>query len=211
MSVTIGSARINEKGTTKGGKLGDNNEKEVSTQDFYVHSKGWYIIRAKDKKHRKALADAMIRACKNDMVGYDQDRRHRILTDATTSHTPTACDCSSLVRQCIKEATEKDPGNFTTYNEVAILKATKLFEEPKVYTSKTKLEVGDILVTKVKGHTAIVVKSTTTKTKDSLEQVAKDVINGKYGNGQARKDALAKAGYDHKKVQNLVNKMLKEG
>ena len=40
------------------------------------------------------------------------------------------------------------------------------------------------------------------------EKVAKDVIDGKYGNGEARKAALARAGYDYNKIQNLVNNML---
>ena len=38
--------------------------------------------------------------------------------------------------------------------------------------------------------------------------VAKDVIDGKYGNGEARKIALQKAGYNYDTIQNLVNNML---
>ncbi len=40
--------------------------------------------------------------------------------------------------------------------------------------------------------------------KDNV-QCAVDVIAGKYGNNQARKQALAKAGYDYDIVQGLVN------
>ena len=36
-------------------------------------------------------------------------------------------------------------------------------------------------------------------------QVAYAVARGDYGNGQARIDALTKAGYDYKKIQRLVN------
>ncbi len=36
-------------------------------------------------------------------------------------------------------------------------------------------------------------------------KVAYDVIDGKYGNGQARIDALRRAGLDPEKVQRLVN------
>lgn len=35
------------------------------------------------------------------------------------------------------------------------------------------------------------------------------VIAGQYGNGEARKNKLKKAGYDPNKVQNCVNDMLK--
>lgn len=49
--------------------------------------------------------------------------------------------------------------------------------------------------------------STSTK-KAVTNQVVKDVINGKYGNGTARKTALEKAGYDYDEVQAAVNKAL---
>ena len=45
--------------------------------------------------------------------------------------------------------------------------------------------------------------------KKSNEEIAKEVIQGKWGNGQDRKDRLTKAGYDYNTVQSLVNKMLK--
>lgn len=44
----------------------------------------------------------------------------------------------------------------------------------------------------------------------NLDAVARDVIAGKYGNGAARKKALAAAGYNYSEVQKIVNKILKE-
>lgn len=43
----------------------------------------------------------------------------------------------------------------------------------------------------------------------SIDEVAKEVIQGKWGNGEARKKNLEMAGYDYKEVQNRVNEMLK--
>lgn len=40
--------------------------------------------------------------------------------------------------------------------------------------------------------------------------IAKDVIKGKYGNGEARKKALASKGYDYKIIQKKVNELLKK-
>ena len=40
------------------------------------------------------------------------------------------------------------------------------------------------------------------------DQVARDVIAGKYGNDQARLNALAAKGYDARLVQDIVNGML---
>ena len=42
-----------------------------------------------------------------------------------------------------------------------------------------------------------------------LNEIAKEVIAGKWGNGKARKKALSEAGYDYNAIQALVNKMMK--
>ncbi len=44
--------------------------------------------------------------------------------------------------------------------------------------------------------------------KKSIDEVAKDVINGYYGNGQERKDKLSADGYNPIDVQNKVNEIL---
>ena len=44
--------------------------------------------------------------------------------------------------------------------------------------------------------------------KSKVEELAKEVIQGKWGNGQERKDKLTAAGYDYHEVQALVNKLL---
>lgn len=44
--------------------------------------------------------------------------------------------------------------------------------------------------------------------KKSISQVAKEVINGEWGNGDARKKKLESAGYDYDAVQKEVNKQL---
>lgn len=41
-----------------------------------------------------------------------------------------------------------------------------------------------------------------------INQVAKDVIAGKYGSGELRKEALKKAGYDYSEVQKKVNEIM---
>lgn len=156
MAIKIGSARIDERGKLFGGKAGDQTGGEVSEQAFYVHKKGWYVLRPKSVQHAMGIAERMHVACCNPHLGYDQKNRDGVLRFGIDTLTNTECDCSALVRACVKEATSKDPGNFTTSNEVAVLSATGLFEKPVAYTSKTILCTGDILVTKTKGHTVIV-------------------------------------------------------
>lgn len=50
---------------------------------------------------------------------------------------------------------------------------------------------------------------TSTTKKKSNEEIAKEVVAGKWGNGNERKTALTKAGYDYNTIQSLVNKLLK--
>lgn len=47
-------------------------------------------------------------------------------------------------------------------------------------------------------------------TKKSITQVAKEVINGDWGNGQARKEKLEAAGYNYAEMQKQVNKLLRK-
>lgn len=150
----VGSARHDERGKLTGGKAGDQTGKEVSEQNFYVHSKGWYIIRPRSEAHAQKIAERMRAACANPNLGYDQNQRLGIIKAGIDTKTPTECDCSSLVRQCVREATGKDPGNFTTANEKGMLLATGLFDS-LTYKAGVQIYPGDILVTKSKGHTVI--------------------------------------------------------
>ena len=107
----IGSARIDERGKATGGKAGDQKQTtspdykgEVSMQNFYVSSKGWYILRAKNPSVASSIALSMTIACNNPNIGYNQARRLDIIKAGTHATAPTSCDCSSLVRQCVREA-----------------------------------------------------------------------------------------------------------
>lgn len=117
MAVIIGSARIDERGKLLGGQAGDQKQKsstndtvgEVSMQNFYVHSKGWYIMRPKDANIAKKIALNMKTACNNKNIGYDQGNRLGVMTYGVNSKVKTETDCSTLVRACVKEASGKDP------------------------------------------------------------------------------------------------------
>ena len=166
-TLKIGSARHDENGEYSGGSAGDQTQTsstndtkgEVSMQTMYTHSKGWYVFRFKKASYATKAASAMKTACNNANIGYDQGNRLGIIMYGTATKTKTECDCSSLVRQCVIEACGTDPGNFTTANEATKLAATGLFEDKFSYVSQTKTPLynGDILVTKSKGHTVIVV------------------------------------------------------
>lgn len=53
-----------------------------------------------------------------------------------------------------------------------------------------------------------ITKPTTKPTKKSADEIANEVIAGKWGNGQLRKEKLEAAGYDYNEIQSKVNEKL---
>ena len=165
MTVLIGSARIDENGNAYGGKAGDQTGKEVSTQTWYKHSKGWRVFRAKDHAAALKIADAMQEACNNPHIGYDQWQRLTLYEEAQKHGFNIArvekdveTDCSALVRVCCAYAGIMLK-NFTTDTEPGVLLASGAFDEltDSKYTDKPDyLRAGDILDTATKGHTVVV-------------------------------------------------------
>lgn len=172
MGVIVGSARIDERGKVSGGQPGDQTGREVSTQAYYMHDLGWYCYRPKYISVANALADAMLQGCQNDNIGYCQGHRTDVVTNVRKYGSlakiavKTEADCSSLVRACCIQA-GFDPGNFNTSSEGSCLKNTNQFMDRITVTSKTELFNGDILVTKSKGHTVIVVSGNPRKSAQS--------------------------------------------
>jgi hypothetical protein len=155
MGVIIGSARSDSRGLLKGDKAGDNNGKEVSTQAFYMHSKGWVGFKAKDSALAKKLARGMQITCNNPNIGYDQNERLGVVRNGIETKVKTECDCSSLVRAVLKYA-GVEVCNFTTATAKAVIMSTGLFDEVKI-NSAADVTNGMILCTKTKGHIVIVI------------------------------------------------------
>ena len=168
-SVKVGSARIDENGNATGGQAGDQkNGKEVSTQSWYEHEKGWRVFRALDPVKAEKIGQAMIDACDNDNIGYDQGDRYDLFKEAkkvdfdlAAVSVPTECDCSELVRCCCAAAgiMNLPTSGFRTGNMPDNLMASGAFMElvgDKYCKSPDYLGKGDILVTKKSGHTVVV-------------------------------------------------------
>lgn len=223
MAVKIGHASIDENGKARGGAAGDQTGREVCTRDWY--SKNWNkVIRAKDSKIAEKIAKAMEAACANNNIGYDQNQRTTLFVQAQAkkwdiSKITTKCetDCSALVAVCVNAAGVAVSKDIYTGNEANALKATGKFEiltDSKYLTTDKNLKRGDILLNEG-SHTAVVlsdganIKAPTPAPKVSITSIAKEVIAGKWGNGEERKKKLTAAGYDYAAVQKEVNRLLK--
>lgn len=165
MAVRIGSAHGDERGQAHGGQAGDQTGKEVSSENWYKSSKGWRVFRAKDEAAARKIALDMEMACANPHIGYDQWDRLTLWAiaemvgfDCGKVETNCETDCSALVRVCCAFAGIMT-GNFNTETEPGALLKTGAFielEGPRYTDSSDRLRAGDILVTRTKGHTAVV-------------------------------------------------------
>lgn len=221
MSVLIAHASLDENRNIKGGKAGDQTGKEVCIREWY--NRPWNVmIRFIDINMANRFADDMEMAANNDYIGYDQNQRNSLLVKARKYNynlsritEPCECDCSSLVAVAcmyagIPESALTLNGNCAhTRNLRAMLKATG---EVEIYTTipylamTDRLRRGDILL-KEGSHVAGVIK---TNELLSLDEIAKEVIAGKWGTGIQRKQLLRAAGYNPQLVQAKVNELLKK-
>lgn len=167
-TVYIGSARIDERGKASGGQAGDQTGKEVSTQDWYKHSKGWVVLRPKDSTKAQKIAKGMQSACDNPNIGYDQTNNQSLWNlvkdkgyDPAKADKPCETDCARLVRVCCAYAGIM-ADDFYTATEATVLMRTGEFiklTDSKYTDSENYLGVGDILVTRTKGHTVVVLSN----------------------------------------------------
>ena len=168
-TVTIGHASTSDGNSNKG----DGSGKEVCTRSWYCSSsKPWqYVIRPNSSSVAEKIAKTMEQACSNNKIGYSQDRRTTLYTQAKAnnwnlSSITTKCDadCSSLVAVCVNAAGISVSKSMYTGNELSLLKETGKFT---VYTSSNYTKTsdylmrGDILLYRYNGsgHTAVVLSN----------------------------------------------------
>lgn len=192
--VFIGSARHDENGKLNGKEgdqlqtgAGNDFKGEVSMQTYYTHKLGWNGLRFNNIAFRHKAAERMVAAANNANIGYSQKGRAQILKNGINTKKKTNCDCSSLLREVFIETTGKDPGVFSTEDAKTVLLATGLVKSISVVESD--LQVGDILITKKKGHCAVVVLGKTP------EDPKKDIYYPTYyGRGTSIVSALETVG-----------------
>ena len=225
----ISNCGHDENGRYSGGKAGDQTGTEWRVINWY--NRPWKcVLRHPNADVRAMIASMAKAAANNNLIGYDQSQRGTFWTNlADSNYDPAqitvACeaDCSSGVAAIVKgagyrlgiDALKKVSTACYTGNLRAALKTAgfEVLTERKYLTSDAYLFAGDILL----NDNAHVATNLTTGSKasgtsapsKSINEVAKEVINGKWGNGSDRTNRLAAAGYDAKAVQNEVNRILK--
>lgn len=169
MAIKIGHATIDENEKARGGAAGDNNGKEVCTRKWY--DGGWHtVLRPKTAATAEKSAKACEAGCANKNIGYDQNQRNTLHTqakavgfDLAKITTPCECDCSSFMHVCaIAGGANLAYGSnaMRTANMVAGFVESGDYEKltaSKYLKSDAYLKRGDILVKS--GHTVMVLEN----------------------------------------------------
>ena len=166
MSVMIGHASIDENGRITGGAAGDQSGREVCKRTWY--NKPWTrVFRPNGSEVAEKIARAMEQACANDHIGYDQNQRTTLFTQAKAcgwdlSKITTNCetDCSALVAVCVNAAGINVSKDMYTGSEETLLSRTGRFTtltSSTILNSSDYLKRGDILLSN--GHTAVVLSN----------------------------------------------------
>ena len=189
MAVLIGHASIGSNGKAKNDVAGDNNGKEVCTRNWYQYSSGWNVLlRPKSQALAEKSAINVERGCSNNKIGYDQNQRNTLWTQAkkvgNLANITVACetDCSAFMTVCailgganISYGTNAP----TTRTMRKIFKASGQYDvitDKKYLTSSDYLKRGDILV--AEGHHTVMVLSNGSKANSGSTSPTKP-ISGK--------------------------------
>lgn len=231
MSILIGHAASSETGTINGAK-GDDTGKEVCIRSWY--SKPWdFMAIHPDPQVRERHAAAIEAACANNNIGYGQADRNTLNALAKAVGYDLSrvgkcnCDCSSLqnVAAVASRANVTYGSNgWTTWSMKTALQNAGY----KIITDHTYLQsegycVRGAIYVNISTHTVTGVSNgslaeqTLSKAgisagsvmgKKTNEQIADEVINGAWENGDERIKRLQTAGYDPNVIQNIVNQKL---
>lgn len=157
--IKIGHAGSDEKGNYVNGAAGDQNGREVCIREWY--NRPWNVVlRPKSVFVAAKSVRACVDICRNSNVGYDQNQRTTLHTQAQAAGwdmkkimIPCECDCSSLMAVCAIAAGVRVSKDIYTGNMVAAFRNTGEYEvlkEKKYLSSDQYLMPGDILV--YEGH-----------------------------------------------------------
>lgn len=235
MILMISNCGGDERGKITGGQAGDQTGKEWNIVPWY--SRPWYcVLRHPDPGVRDLLAQYARAAAENNNIGYDQWERLTFfnrLKEANwnPSNITEKCetDCSAGVVAItiavgnvlkIPELAALNPKLYTGNMRNAFKSAGfECLTEKKYKSSDKYLIPGDILLNDTH-HTAINLdfgsevndkdsdEPVVPVKKKSIEEIAKEVIRGDWGNGMDRINRLTAAGYNASEIQNEVNRML---
>lgn len=229
MSYKIVHCSIDENNKGRNGKAGDQTKKECCIRSFY--SKPWTMcIRYKDHNLAERASEIGIKLANSDLVGYDKNQRNTLYKQLELNNwdvdkyiksgVVSEADCSSFVYAiwCCLLPELRGRNNAPT---TAMAKSYYSKYGFDILTDKKYIKSGDYnykgdMLNKPSGHIVMCIddgkmlnKENTNTDNELNYRIAKEVIKGKWGNGNIRKKRLREAGYNYRVIQDIVNDLLK--
>lgn len=170
MAIKIGHASLSENNKSKGGKAGDQTGKEVCIRSWYA--KDWdYVLRPKTSSLAEKSASACEKGCNNNKIGYDQNQRNTLYTqakavkfDLSKITVPCETDCSAFMTVCAIAGGanisygSNAPTTTTMKSKFVGSGNYSVLTDNKYLTSDKYLKRGDILV-KAGSHTVMALQN----------------------------------------------------
>lgn len=167
--------------------LSTNFSKVENSKELYKVRKSWND--AKTQIGAYSILDNAKKACKDGYFVFDSKGNIVYPTNSKQNTSTIKTPSKKSNKEIAKEVLEGKWGN-------GQIRKDKLKAAGYDYNTIQKL-INNILNSKQK-----------TTNKKSNEEIAKEVIKGKWGNGVNRNKKLAAAGYDYLEIQKIVNKLL---
>lgn len=204
MAVKIGHASIDENKKIKGGSAGDQTAKEVCVREYY--NGGWTrVLRPKTNTLAEKSAQACEKGCNNSKIGYDQNQRNTLYTqakkvgyDLSKIYTKCETDCSAFMTVCAIAGGanisygSNAPTTSTMPSKFVASGGYSMLTDSKYLTSDKYLKRGDILV-KPGSHTVMVLSdgSNVSYTKTNFIKDVQASIGAKV-DGKAGSETISK-------------------
>ena len=212
-----------------GGKAGDQTHKEYAVVPWY--SRPWMcVLRYPSARAGTEIAALAKAAAMNDHIGYDQGQRLTFYYELKAANWDPAAikkdcetDCSGSAaaviiaagqRLGIDELKKVNPSLTTSVMRKALCQAGfDVLTGRRYLLSDAYLMPGDVLL--YDGHHVAVNlemgAEASRAAKDRTQQLAREVLQGKWGSGRTRQRALTEAGYDYEAIQEEVNRIVRSG
>ena len=172
-------------------------------KELVAYLKNKYGI-SKVQKHK----DVNATACPGKNYPFDEIAKATIKEEVKKEDTLYKVQVGAFSKKenAEKYAKELKAKGYDTY----VVYIDKLYKVQLGAFSKESNAINLMNELKAKGIDAFVTTKTgKVENKKSVDEIAKEVIAGKWGNGEERKANLTKAGYNYDEVQKRVNQLLK--
>lgn len=145
-------------------------------------------------------------------TGETVETTNSVATTTETMTTQTMTETITSTAEITTATTETTTTVETTTETIEVVttkQTTTFIVETQTPTTEAVLVTTETLVTNETKETTVTENVETNVVKKTNEEIAEEVINGLWGNGQDRKKKLTEYGYDYNSIQKIVDELMR--